>query len=48
MDQFEKLLQVPDHDLYAWVTGEAAVPEPYQTGLMRKLQQHHSQTESGH
>ena len=47
MHHFEKLLQVPDHDLYAWVTGERTIPEAYQTGLMVRLQQHHAEGESG-
>ena len=29
----ERLLEVPDHDLYAWITGEGVAPAPYATAL---------------
>ena len=35
--EFERLIEVPDHDLLAWVTGEAAVPAAYDTPLFRRL-----------
>jgi len=35
--EFERLLEVPDHDVLAWVTGEAAVPAAYDTPLFRRL-----------
>lgn len=41
LDEFEKLLEVPDHDLYAWITGESAAPTLYATALFRRLRDFH-------
>ncbi|HEY1362595.1 MAG TPA: succinate dehydrogenase assembly factor 2 [Xanthobacteraceae bacterium] len=35
--EFERLLEVPDRELLAWVTGETAVPAHYDTALLRRL-----------
>jgi antitoxin CptB len=35
--QFEGLLEAPDRDLFAWVTGEADVPANYDSPLFRRL-----------
>ena len=34
---FERLLEVPDRELLAWVTGEFDVPRNYDTALFRRL-----------
>ena len=34
---FERLIDVPDHEVLAWVTGEAAVRAAYDTPLFRRL-----------
>src|SRR5258706_16177332 len=34
---FEQLMEVPDRELLAWVTGEAAVPADHDTPLFRRL-----------
>ena len=34
---FEQLMEVPDRELLAWVTGEAAVPADHDTALFRRL-----------
>lgn len=41
LDEFERLIEVLDRDLLSWVTGEAAVPENYDTDLFRKLKAFH-------
>jgi antitoxin CptB len=41
LDIFELLIEVPDRDLLSWITGEAAVPENYDTPLFRKLKAFH-------
>jgi len=41
LDEFERLIEVLDRDLLSWVTGEAAVPENYDTALFRKLKAFH-------
>jgi antitoxin CptB len=39
--QFERLMEVPDRDLLAWVTGEWEVPANYDTPLYKKLRDFH-------
>jgi antitoxin CptB len=34
---FEHLMEVPDRELLAWITGEADVPPNYDTALFRRL-----------
>ena len=34
---FEALLEVPDPDLYSWITGAAAVPLSFDTALFKRL-----------
>ena len=34
---FELLLEVPDRELLAWITGESDVPPNYDTALFRRL-----------
>lgn len=42
LDQYESLLEVPDHDLYVWVTGEMEIPPAYNTALMTRLRAFHN------
>jgi antitoxin CptB len=35
--EYEGLLEVPDGDLLAWVTGEKVVPTSHDTALFRKI-----------
>ncbi len=37
VDEFEKIIELPDLDLYRWINGEASVPEEHDTPLMRRL-----------
>jgi antitoxin CptB len=39
--QFERLIEVPDRDLLAWITGEEPTPKDYEGGLLRKLREFH-------
>jgi antitoxin CptB len=41
LDEFERLIEVLDRDLLSWVTGEAEVPENYDTELFRRLKAFH-------
>jgi antitoxin CptB len=34
---FEQLMEVPDRELLAWVTGEASVPAEHDTALFRRM-----------
>lgn len=38
LDEYERLLQETDADLFDWATGRAPVPERCQTAVMRLLQ----------
>ena len=37
LERYEQLLQLPDSDLYAWVTGQAEIPEELDSNLLREL-----------
>ena len=37
MDQYERLLDVPDGDLLRWFFGERPVPEAFQTSIMKRI-----------
>jgi antitoxin CptB len=37
LDEFERLAEAPEPDLYAWITGERPVPPDHDTALFRKL-----------
>jgi antitoxin CptB len=41
LTEFERLIEVPDRDLLAWVTGEAGVPFDFDTALFRRLRDFH-------
>ena len=47
LTQFEHLMEVPDRELLAWVTGEAAVPAAYETPLFRRLLDFHLAGDGG-
>jgi antitoxin CptB len=37
LGELERLLEVPDRELLAWVIGEVEVPSAYDTALFRRL-----------
>jgi antitoxin CptB len=37
LDDFERLIEVPNGDLYAWVVGDIAVPADYDTAVLHNL-----------
>jgi antitoxin CptB len=37
LDNFEQLIEVPNADLYAWVVGSEAIPQDYDTDVLRQL-----------
>jgi antitoxin CptB len=41
LNDLERLMEVPDRELLAWVTREADVPSPYDTALFRRLRDFH-------
>jgi antitoxin CptB len=42
VDDFERLMDVPEPDLLAWVMGSAEVPAPHDTALFRRMCAFHS------
>jgi antitoxin CptB len=42
LGDFELLLEVPDQDLYAWISGQSQVAANYDTDLFRRLIHFHS------
>jgi antitoxin CptB len=41
LDVFESLLEAPDPDLFAWLVGQAPVPQEYDSDLFRRLVKFH-------
>ncbi len=41
LDDFEWLSELPDPELYAWITGELAAPPQFDCTLLRKLRGFH-------
>ena len=39
--EFERLIEVPDRDLLAWITGEEEVPASVDTALFRRMRDFH-------
>jgi len=37
LDEYERLIGLPDPDLYAWIAGREAVPADYDSEIMRRL-----------
>ena len=42
LDDFERLIEVPNAELYAWVCGDTAVPENFDTAVLRQLVDFHN------
>ena len=43
LDDFERLIEVPNAELYAWVVGERNRPANYDTPVLRQLIEFHRQ-----
>jgi antitoxin CptB len=37
LEEFERLMDVPDWDLFHWITGEKPVPQGFDTVLFRRI-----------
>jgi antitoxin CptB len=42
LDDFERLIEAPNSELYAWVTGSERAPAPYDTAVLASLIAFHS------
>jgi antitoxin CptB len=36
------LLEISDHDIYGWVTGEREIPPEHRAGILAKIRQFHT------
>jgi len=43
LDDFERLIEVPDRDLFAWVSGTQAAPDNYTTPIFSALKRFHDE-----
>ena len=41
MDDYEALMEAPDRDIFAWLTGEATVPGDFATPVLERLRAFH-------
>jgi antitoxin CptB len=46
LDDFERLIEVPNAELYAWVSGSAAVPQAQDSAVLQKLIAFHQHAEA--
>jgi antitoxin CptB len=46
LDDFERLIEVPNTDLYAWVSGAQAVPQSHDSPVLRQLIAFHQHAEA--
>jgi antitoxin CptB len=45
LDDYERLLEIPDQPFFAWVIGAEAVPAEYDTVMFRRLRDFHENGE---
>jgi antitoxin CptB len=48
LDDFERLIEVPDRDLFRWITGEDATPSNFDTAFFRRVKTFHTHDEPIH
>jgi antitoxin CptB len=41
LDEFERLIVLPDQEVLGWITGEFAVAREYDTSFFRRLREFH-------
>jgi antitoxin CptB len=46
LDDFERLIEVPNAELYAWVSGAQAVPQSHDSAVLRQLIAFHNRAEA--
>ena len=46
LDDFERLIEVPNAELYAWVVGAETAPAEHDTAVLAKLKMFHARTEN--
>jgi antitoxin CptB len=45
LDDFERLIEAPNAELYAWVVGAQNIPQKYDTAVLRQLIMFHRRDE---
>lgn len=43
LDEYERLLEIPDQQMFAWVSGAEATPADIDTALFRRLRAFHGE-----
>jgi len=46
LDDYERLLEIPDQPFFAWVSGAEAVPAEHDTPMFRRLREFHDSGEA--
>jgi antitoxin CptB len=46
LDDYERLLEIPDQPFFAWVSGAEAVPSEYDSAMFRRLREFHDSGEA--
>jgi antitoxin CptB len=46
LDDFERLIEVPNVELYAWVSGAQSVPQAHDSAVLRQLIAFHNKAEA--
>jgi antitoxin CptB len=46
LNDFERLIEVPNAELYAWVAGDESVPQDFDTAVLRQLIDFHRHNEA--
>jgi antitoxin CptB len=41
LDAFEELLEIPDQQAFAWITGAEEIPDDFDTAMFRRLRDFH-------
>jgi antitoxin CptB len=41
LDEFERLMQAPDPQLYRWIAGDGEPPPPYDCSVLHRLREFH-------
>lgn len=47
LDEFERLLQTPDWEVYAWLIGQKVAPEDFQTPLLDRMMHFRYEAQAG-
>ncbi|MEL6830119.1 MAG: succinate dehydrogenase assembly factor 2 [Pseudomonadota bacterium] len=47
LDEFERLLETPDWEVYAWLVGQKPVPDNFQSRLLDRLMRFRYEAQAG-